>query len=136
MKILRLGVPHAPVRWAAAWTRWTAGRVRGATILETIVALTVISILFGIATTLCVRLATGTESIRNMRARSLLQLYADRTVIDKEFFDATELANGLILERRIDLMGGTGGLVRIHFSVTDSSKVVLNEWDQLVKNGK
>ena len=111
-------------------------RLEASTIIETVVALTVISILFGIATTLCVRLVTGTESIKAVKARHLLQLYADRTVRNREFFDGTEAAGGLVLERRIDPVAGAGGLINLHFAVADSNRVILSEWNQLVRNGK
>jgi hypothetical protein len=111
-------------------------RVRGNTIVETIVALTVISILFGIATTFCVRLMTGTASMKKIRAANLLQLYADRTVTDKEFFDAVEPVNGLLLVRQVGSAAGPGDLINIHFSVVDSNKTVLSDWYQLIRDEK
>lgn len=110
-------------------------RLRCNTLVEAIVALTVISILFGIATTYCVRLTTGTESLKKIRAANLLQMYADRTIADQAFFDAASPAGEFRVSREIeDTAAGPGNLIRIHFSVVDSNKVVLGGWDQLVKD--
>lgn len=109
-------------------------RVRSNTIIETIVALTILSIVFGIATTFFVRLTKGTDSLQKIKAKSILRLYADRTVANKEFFDATEQVNGLLVMREIGDTTGAGNLIRIHFSVMDSSQVLLSEWNQLITN--
>jgi type II secretory pathway pseudopilin PulG len=107
-------------------------KIKGNTIIETVIALTIILIVFGIATTLFVETIKEQDSIKTIKATGVLQAYANRTISEKDFFNSSEQDNEFILKREITDTSAFINLIRIHFSILDTSQKMVNEWDQLV----
>jgi Tfp pilus assembly protein PilE len=107
-------------------------KLKGNTIIETIVALTIILIMFGIATTLFVETIKEQDSLKTMKARGILQLYVNRTVSEKHYYNSSEKVNDFILEREITDTHKSINLVRIHFLILDRNENIISEWNQLV----
>ena len=61
-------------------------RLRSNSILEVLVALVIITIIFGIATTIFVRVTVSSRSETQMSAEQLLKAYAENTERNRQFF--------------------------------------------------
>ena len=110
--------------------------LKSSTIIETIIALTIILIIFGIATTLFANIMNSTDSIKKIKAKNILESYAYQTVEEKLFFDSNEQVDEFIINRSIIDVTNSNNILKIHFSISTDQKLLICEWDQLVIKGQ
>jgi hypothetical protein len=106
--------------------------MKASTILETIVALVIILAVFGIATTIFIRVGAVAISMRKLSAEQVLRHYAETTWREHLFFDSDERINGYEASRRVTEVQDETGLWRIHFYIYDHDHMLLTDWQQYV----
>ncbi|HXB10135.1 MAG TPA: hypothetical protein VNW04_23590 [Puia sp.] len=106
--------------------------LKAATILETMVALVILVVIFGIAITLFIRVGAGPVSLKRVQAEQLLNDFSNTTRRQGEFVDADRRVNGYTLRRRVTAMDDHHTLWRIHYYIYDRDGQLLLEWQQLV----
>ncbi|HTC00444.1 MAG TPA: hypothetical protein VK705_07160 [Ferruginibacter sp.] len=107
-------------------------RLRGNTILETIVALVIIITIFGTATTLFVKVAASSTSMQKLTAENILKTYAIKTEEQKLFFTDEEEINGYRVKREVTAMDNLKNMTMIHFYIFDQNNKLLSDWQQLI----
>jgi type II secretory pathway pseudopilin PulG len=106
------------------------GKLKGNTILETIVALVIILTVFGIATTIFARVVAGSVPMKKMAAEQVLKIYAETTRQQHDFVDSDEKIDSFIVRRRVTEMKDYGNLWRIHYTIYDQDNSLLADWQQ------
>jgi len=109
-------------------------RIRAATILESIVALTILLVLFGISISLFVQVNLHGGSEKDVKAEQLLNEFSQATITEKRYFDEDIEKSGFILKKLVTEYPGKLGLLQIHYLVYDSNKKLLLDWNELVSN--
>jgi hypothetical protein len=107
-------------------------KLKAFTLLETMVALVIIFTVFGITTAVITQTALHGISIRKLRAESLLNEYAGRTIRQKEFFNAEERRDDFLLRREMTLYPGYDSLLCIHYYIYNPDRQLLHDWQQLI----
>jgi type II secretory pathway pseudopilin PulG len=106
------------------------GKAKASTILETIVAMVIITTIFGIAIFVFVRSGLTATSQKKMKAEQVLKLYATKTRLQGEFFDTDEQIDSFEVKRQVVSLNEFSKLWRIHFFVYDPGHVLLAQWQQ------
>jgi hypothetical protein len=107
-----------------------SGKAKASTILETVVAMVIITTIFGIAVFVFVRSGLMATSGKKMKAEQVLKLYATKTRMQGEFFDADEQIDSFEVKRQVVSVNEFAKLWRIHFLVYDQAHVLLAQWQQ------
>ncbi len=110
--------------------RLTIKRIGGATLLETIVAMVIIFLVFGIATTIMVRVSATSVSMRKVRAEGVLKSYAFHIRQQRLFFDGDEVVDSFRIKRTAASAATGNRLWRMHYAIYDRDSIVLYQWDQ------
>lgn len=108
-------------------------RLPGATIIETIVALVIILIVFGIATTVFVQVSLNSFSVRKQKAVALINEYAVTTGEQHSFFNEEVSKDGLLLKKEVVSYPGNDHIAAITFQVLDSNDQVLGNQKRLFR---
>jgi len=108
------------------------GRLQAATILETMVALSILLVIFGIAVTLFIRVGAESMSLKKLEAAPLLKDFSEDTRRQGEFVDGERRIDGFTLKRRVTEMNDIPGLWRIHYYIYDRDDHLLQDWQQFV----
>jgi Tfp pilus assembly protein PilV len=106
-------------------------RLAASTLLETIVALVIILVIFGIVTGFLGQTTQSSFSARKIRANQLLNRYAEETDAQKSFFDEEQQHDDLLLKRRMVDDQNVKMVVRIDFSATDEQHRVVSSQQRL-----
>jgi hypothetical protein len=97
-------------------------KLKAATLVETIIALVIILVIFGIVTTFLVQVSLNSFSLQPARAAQLFNSYAAATDEKKSFFDEEIEQEGLIINREMIDDHPLPGLVHIKFRVYDKNR--------------
>jgi type II secretory pathway pseudopilin PulG len=96
--------------------------VRAATLLETVIAMIVIIVVFGIAMTIFNNVTGSSLSARKVQASGLLQDMLAKAEAAGEYRDTTFSVGDLDLYQTCKAFPEQGGLTEITLSATDSSR--------------
>ncbi len=107
-------------------------KVKASTLVETIIALTLIMFVFGLATTIFVRLINSNLSTTALRAEKTLENFRLTTHNELAYFDEQVNEDGFIIKRWVEEESGGGNLIRLRFQVLDDQHNKLSEIKELV----
>lgn len=110
--------------------RVPGARLKAESLFETIVALVIILTLFGIATTLFVRVESSTVSMKKMSAEQVLRAYAETTRREHQFFDSQEMIDSFTVKRQVVAMDQYSNLWRVHYYIFGRANELLAQWQQ------
>jgi|ERR1035438_6298082 hypothetical protein len=111
-------------------------KASGASILETIVALTIAAFLFSLVTVLFVQVTFSSISIKKIRAHELLQNYLSETGDQQKFLDEDIRQGDFILKKRVTGNDSLPGITRTRFLIYDNNEVLLDQMDVFMQNEK
>ena len=94
-------------------------KIKAATLIETIVALTVSLVVFGITAALFVQVTSGSRGLPELKVESAINTYISETEQGKEYFDSEKVEDKLQLRRQLIIVTPSAKFVQINFSVSD-----------------
>jgi hypothetical protein len=103
--------------------------MRASSILETIAALVIILVIFGIGTSIFVSVSATTSSIERLRATQILKEYADNTEKYQQFHDEQQQLDSFEVRRAVT-EEKPGRLWKVQYSIYDRRHSLLAEWQQ------
>lgn len=106
-------------------------RIKSATLIETLVAMTVLLTVVALTMNLFVQVRSTGTSYSKVVATALLEEYALTTDTSHAFFDETFSKEGFILSRKIE-EAEIPGTVNIHFTVIDSLRQLKAEQHRII----
>jgi hypothetical protein len=107
-------------------------RFHSNSILEVLVALVIITVIFGIATTIVIRVTVSSRSETQMSAEQLLKAYAENTERNRLFF-SEHITRGAFRIERISTPGKEyPNLLQIRYAIYDVRDSLLSAWNSLV----
>lgn len=107
-------------------------KIAAATIIETMVAMTILLVLFGMAITLLVQVTLAGNSGKKIKAEQLLSDWAVKTKQDQQYVDEEITADGFLLKRTVKAAAGENGLLEIEYSIYEDGKKLLPDRKELV----
>jgi type II secretory pathway pseudopilin PulG len=114
----------------AALTR--ISRLRSNSILEVLVALVIITIIFGIATTIFIRVTLSSRSETKMSAEQLLKEYAENTERNQLLFNERVIRGTFRIERISTPSGDNHNLWQIRYTIYDIKDSLLSAFNSFV----
>lgn len=110
-------------------------RVKSATLVETLVAMTVLLTVVTLTMALFVQVRSTTASYSGATAAALLEEYAFATDTSRAFFDETFSKDGFIISRKIEEVDFPG-TISIYFTVVDSLQQLKAEQQRVIAGSK
>jgi hypothetical protein len=107
-------------------------KIKATTILETVIALVIITVVIGIATTIFVRVSSTSVSMQRLKAEGILTTYALKVNKEQLFFNAEEQVDQFRIKRDVSELNESTTLYRIHYYIYDQNNKLLGDWQQLV----
>lgn len=107
-------------------------KIKGTTILETVVAMVIILIIFSIASTILINTTLSGVSFEKIKGRELLKLYSAKSKQEKSFFNEEIKEGEFILKREIKDDMEESQSLKIQYSVFSVSGIRLDSWQELV----
>jgi Tfp pilus assembly protein PilV len=111
----------------------TTRRFAAFSLPETIVALVIITGIFGIGTVVLTGTGRTHLSAQQLNAVNLLQQYADSTRAQKLWTSDSVAMGEFVLYRQVDIYPGYDSLLRIHFYIYDANRKLLAGWQSIVR---
>src|SRR5688500_580384 len=96
-------------------------RLPGATIVETIVAMVIILVLFGMATTIFVQVSRHSFSMKRQQAADLINAYSLATGEERSFVNEEISKDGFVLKKEVVSYRGHEQLTAVTFRAMDSN---------------
>lgn len=108
-------------------------RLPAASIIETIVALVITLVLFGITTTILVQTSLSSPSVLKVRANQLINQVAVETREGSRFFDEEITVQNLKVRKKVEAYKQQKNLVSITFTVIDQRDSALVTEQRIMK---
>ena len=108
--------------------------VNASSLFETIVALMVIMIVFGIAMTIYVNVMKNSTSLSELNASLQLDRLARETKEKKSYFDETIENESTVIEKKIKKYNDKGGLLLLDIQAFDKTKKKLAERKEIIRD--
>jgi hypothetical protein len=108
-------------------------KIKSATILETVIALTIILVIFSIASTILVNTTISSIPVQKIKGREILKLYSAKTKLEKAFFDEEIKEGEFIINRQVKIDLYTTSLLKIQYSIFSANKIKIDGWQELVQ---
>jgi hypothetical protein len=97
-------------------------RLAAATIIETIIAMVIILVLFGITTTVLVQTSVRSFSIKRIKAEQLVNTFFIKTTKEKTFFNEEVVLDEFVIKKVVENYKGNDHLLAVRIIVSDNSK--------------
>lgn len=102
-------------------------RLKGSTLIETIVATLIVSVCFEIALVSVSRVFLSEKSAKLINAIYLAEEEINMTIQKKDFNTKREKKNNFLLSKQVKTYKGTNDLKIISIEVTEGDKIILNK---------
>lgn len=107
-------------------------KVRATTIIETVVAMTIILIVFLIAGTVFLNISRSGLTEKKVRASAILNNYVEELRISEVPYENIESVDGFIIQTEAKEYAGRAGVVMVHCTVSDSGSGIIAEQKRLM----
>lgn len=110
-------------------------KLKAASLLETILALVITMLVFGIASMVYVNVLKSGITLSALTARQKLEVLAEETKRSKTFVSETVKEEGYTIEKSIEPYQGNTSLLKMELQVIDEQGKVLAEYKELLLLG-
>ena len=107
-------------------------KVKATTILETVIAMTIILIVFLIAGTIFVNISKSGLTEKKIRASAVIDNYFDELQVHETPYQGIETMNGFIIQTEASDYPGRAGIAEVHCRATDSDGGIVAEQKRLI----
>lgn len=108
-------------------------KLKGATIIETVIAMTIILTIFLVAGMIFLNLNKSGVSEKKMGAVEACDIYLDQVVVEKKPDQISEVINGYQLIADIDSVTGNPALAFVYCRVYDAEKKIIAEQKRFIR---
>lgn len=106
-------------------------RLKGTTLVETLAAMTLIAIVFGIAMMVYSNVTSNSGLYETSRAYPILQSMMEKTIMEEDFSNNNISVEGLLIRKEIEEYGSFGQVFHIRLSAELGKEEILS-MDRLV----
>lgn len=111
-------------------------KIKSATLLETIIALTVTVFLFAFVTSFFTRITLETESKKKIRAHELLKYYLFQTEKNRNYNNEVISNEEFRINKTIIETDSSSGITKVNVSIYDSNNVRIDQMDKIFLSEK
>jgi predicted MPP superfamily phosphohydrolase len=108
-------------------------RISGATIVETIVAMVIILVLFGITTSIFVQTSLHSFSVKKIRAAQLANEFFLKMSDDKNFNNEEVTKDDFLIKKNIEVYSKNGNVLAITIIVLDNNNKEIENQKRLIR---
>lgn len=108
--------------------------VKASSVLESLVALTILLAVFGFAISFFVQVSLNSKSLLQVKAEGMLDRYMQSTKIKSEYDDEITTLQEFSIKKTVVKSGKDGSIMRIYYSVYDSNGKFLFERKEIIKD--
>lgn len=109
-------------------------KLKGTTLIESLIAMVVVMLCFGIATTVYVNVITSGNQVQKLKSQLLLKKIASETKQNRLFLDKKTSSDEIIVEKKIIQYGGMKNLLQLNLKAYTKNEKLLSEYNELVPN--
>lgn len=109
-------------------------KIKAATMIESLIAMVVVMLCFGIATTVYVNVISSGNQLLKMKSEFLLRKVALESKRDHLFLDEKITVDEITVQKRVTPYNGSKKLVRLNLQAFGNNEKLLSEYNELVPN--
>lgn len=109
-------------------------KIKGATLIESLIAMAVIMLCFGIATTVYVNVISSGNQLQKLKSQLLLKKIAVETKQSRLFLDEKISFDEIVVQKKIILYSGLKNIVQLNLKAYSKTGKLLSEYNELVPN--
>lgn len=107
-------------------------KIKGATLIESLIAMVIVMLCFGIATTVYVNVISSQNQFQQFKSEVLLKRIASETKDGYLFLDEKIIMDEIVVQKTIIQYGGMKHLVQIKLQAYNNAEKLLSEYNELV----
>jgi hypothetical protein len=114
------------------WQKLIGAELKATMLLESMIAMIIIMLCFGIAITIFTQVTTGNKNNMSILARARINTESVKTKMEKRFIDEDIPFDEFIIRKRMLPYSSSEKIFQLHFSAITSEHKILAETDDLV----
>jgi hypothetical protein len=107
-------------------------KLRASSLLETMVALTIASFIFGLVTVVFVQITNRSVSRSDIKVHELLNIYSIDCINENTLFDDETEQDGYLLRRRFSKIDSVPGVIKGEFYIYGSNNLLLEKVEKII----
>jgi Tfp pilus assembly protein PilV len=107
-------------------------KISASSLVEVIVALIIISIVFGISTMIYINVLNSTYSVKQLQHSMLLKAICEETINKKRYFDETIKSEDITVFKKVTKVTGYDKLLHLHVEIVEPNTYPSIYRDQLI----
>ncbi len=107
-------------------------KIKGATLIESLIAMLIVMLCFGIAITVYVNVISSGNQLQKLKSELLLKQIAVQTKNAGVFLDEKMTLDGIVVQKKIVPYNGLKHLIHLNLKAYSSSEKLLSEYNELV----
>jgi hypothetical protein len=111
-------------------------KIKASSLLETLIALTISSFLFGLVTVVFVQITSKSVSRSRIKVHELLNVYSTETIEQKSYFDGDYLQDEYVLRKKFSKNDSVPGLIKCEFFIYGNDNQLLEKMGKIVLNNE
>ena len=104
-------------------------KLKAFSLIETLVAFTIIILIFGLSTSVYVQITKATNHQLRLKAYSIIQQQSQESVLSNDFIDDLEESDGIIIEKEVNSL--CTGIIVISYKAKYSEKIIAS-WEKVI----
>ena len=108
-------------------------RLSAATIVETLVAMVIILVVFGITTTVLVQTSVSSFSVKKIKAAQLVNTLFAKSINEKAFFSEEVNLDGWVIKKDVQPYYRNNNVLAIRITVLDNDSKELDKEQRLIR---
>jgi Tfp pilus assembly protein PilV len=113
--------------------RRTGVKLKAASLLEVVIAMVIISIVFGVGMMTYMNILKSSFSVQQLNATLLLNKIVEETKQEQSFFDETITEENITVYKKASKYQGNDNLVLLELEVLDAENKILANRKQLIR---
>ncbi len=107
-------------------------KLKASSLLETTVALTIASFIFGLVTVVFVQITNRSVSRSDIKTHELLNIYSMNSVDESSLFDGETIQDGYILRRRFNKIDSVSGVIKGEYYIYDGNNLLIEKLEKII----
>jgi hypothetical protein len=107
-------------------------KLKASSLLETTVALTIASFIFGLVTVVFVQITNRSVSRSDIKTHELLNMYSINSVDESSLFDGETIQDGYILRRRFNKIDSVSGVIKGEYYIYDGNNLLIEKLEKII----
>ena len=111
-------------------------KIKGSTLVESLIAMVVVMVSFGVATTVYVNVLSSRDEIQKLKSMTILKKLAFESKQNRLFLDDNITVDGFVIEKKVVSYNGQKDLFQLKLKAFNQNEKQLAEYNELIQTEK